>query len=79
MLIQERLSHHLDIEGFPSDTVQVIEEEPWIKHKSDYTQRIYTYNLKEKGYTDIKDYLKDIDDVTPNVREITSNRKTRDF
>ena len=66
--------------GFSSDnTVQVIEEEPWIKHKSDYTQRIYTYNLKEKGYTDIKDYLKDIEDVTPNVREINQTAKPESF
>ena len=65
--------------GFPSDTVQVIEEEPWINHKSDYTQRIYTYNLEEKGYTDTKDYLKDIEDVTPNVREISQTEKPESF
>ena len=64
---------------FPSDTVQVIEEEPWIKHKSDYTQRIYTYNLNEKGYTDIKDYLKDIDEVTPSVRDINQTEEPEDF
>lgn len=65
--------------GFPSDTVQVLEEEPWIKHKSDFTQRIYTYNLNEKGYTDIKDYLKDIDEVTPKVRETTQTGKPENF
>ena len=66
--------------GFPADnSIQVIEEEPWIKHKSDYTQRIYTYNLNEKGYTDIKDYLKDIEDVTPNERDISKTAKPESF